>query len=166
VSPDPSATEPGAKGGASDSGGTARWMPRPVGAARVGRDRRHAFPGRRRRIAPTFTEDEYAAVVVAARGLGLTPSGFCAMAALAAAGSGMAIGTGAAGQREALAAVQAELAELRTSIVRVGTNLNQAVAALNSTGEAPVWLRHAVDRCARVLALVDDAASAVHRRLP
>ena len=67
---------------------------------------------------------------------------------------------------EALAEVQVELATLRTAVVRVGTNLNQAVAALHATGEAPVWLRHVVEQCGRALAAVDDAASRVHRRLP
>ena len=67
---------------------------------------------------------------------------------------------------EALAEAQVELATLRTAVVRVGTNLNQAVAALHATGEAPVWLRHVVEQCGRALAAIDDAASRVHRRLP
>jgi hypothetical protein len=67
---------------------------------------------------------------------------------------------------EALAALQAELADIRTAVVRVGTNLNQAMAAFNATGEAPVWLRHVVEACERVLRSVDEAASRIHRRLP
>ena len=47
-----------------------------------------------------------------------------------------------------------------------GKGLNQAVAALHATGEAPVWLRHVVEQCGRALAAIDDAASRVHRRLP
>jgi hypothetical protein len=59
-----------------------------------------------------------------------------------------------------------QLATLRTAVVRVGTNLNQAVAALNATGEAPVWLRQVVEQCGHALAAIDDTASRVHRRLP
>lgn len=66
---------------------------------------------------------------------------------------------------EALAQAQVELAALRTAVVRVGTNLNQAVAALHATGEAPVWLGQVVEQCGRALAAIDDAASRLHRRL-
>jgi hypothetical protein len=66
---------------------------------------------------------------------------------------------------EALAEAQVELAALRTAVVRVGTNLNQAVAALHAKGEAPVWLRHVVEQCGRALAAIDDTASHLHRRL-
>jgi hypothetical protein len=131
-----------------------------------------------RRVAPSFTADEYAVVMAAAARAGLTPTGFCAHAALALAETQLPpaviddpdgrprpthwIDTG---QVEALAALQAELADARTAVVRVGTNLTQAVAALNATGEAPTWLRHVVEACGRVLRTVDEAASRVHRRL-
>lgn len=149
------------------------------GAARSGRDRPHEFPGRRQRIAPSFTANEYATVASAAARVGLTPTGFCATAAVAMAKSTLAGAPTAAdgktvtvavpaldGARvEALAATQAELADLRTAVVRVGTNLNQAVAALHATGEAPTWLRRVVELCGHALRAVDEAASRVHRRL-
>jgi hypothetical protein len=145
-------------------------VPRDLGAARPGRHRDHLFPGRRLRIAPSFSAQEYAAVVAAAARIGLTPTGYCAHAALALAADPTApTEADGAGPNpavvEALAALQAELADARTAVVRVGTNLNQAVRAFNATGEAPVWLRHVVDLCARTLTALDAAASAIHRRL-
>ncbi len=125
---------------------------RPAGVARSGRDRRHQSPRRSRNITAAFTDAEYAALTAAARRLGLTPTGFCAQAALAAAvapANDAVPCLGADPRVEALAEAQVELATLRTAVVRVGTNLNQAVAALHATGEAPVWLRH----CGRAVRL-------------
>ena len=111
---------------------------RPAGVARSGRDRRHQSPRRRRNITAAFTDAEYAALAAAARRVGLTPTGFCAQAALAAAVAPTQTTTvpslGADPRVEALAQAQVELATLRTAVVRVGTNLNQAVAALHATG--------------------------------
>jgi hypothetical protein len=140
---------------------------RPAGVARSGRDRRHQSPRRSRNITAAFTDTEYTALASAARRLGLTPTGFCAQAALAAAVATDSVASlGADPGMEALAETQVELATLRTAVVRVGTNLNQAVAALHATAEAPVWLRHVVEQCGHALAAIDEAASQVHRRLP
>jgi hypothetical protein len=149
------------------------WPPPSSKAA--GRDRRAAAqprqvgvdraPGRGRTAA--FTDAEYAALAAAARRVGLTPTGFCAQAALAATTDpGLTSPGGPDPRVEAAAQVQVELAALRAAVTRVGTNLNQAVAALNARGEAPVWLRHVVEQCGRALGAVDEAASRVHRRLP
>jgi hypothetical protein len=141
---------------------------RRAGVARSGRDRRHQSPRRRRTITAAFTDAEYAALAAAARRVGLTPTGFCAQAALASAVSpanDTVAPLGADPLVEALAEAQVELAALRTAVVRVGTNLNQAVAALHAKGEAPVWLRHVVEQCGRALAAIDDTASHLHRRL-
>lgn len=152
--------------------------PKP-GRAQSGRHREHLFPGRPHRVAPSFTAAEYAAIAAAAVRAGLTPTGFCARAALALAetppsgdmtsepGGRRLPGQRLGGERvEALAALQAELVDTRTAVVRVGTNLNQAMAGFNATGEPPVWLRHVVEACGRVLRTVDEAASRIHRRLP
>jgi hypothetical protein len=152
--------------------------PRTPGEPLAGRHREHLFPARTRRVAPSFSAEEYQAVVAAARRVGLTPTGFCARAALTLA-SGLVPTPGSAtanqttrppvflpdARLEALARLQAELAAARTAVVRVGTNLNQAARVLNATGEAPVWLRHVAEVCARAVAAVDAAASMVHRRL-
>src|SRR2546430_254077 len=100
--------------------------PRPIGR---GRDRRHLYPGRTRRIAPTFTEQEFETVMAAAAAAGVTPTGFCGEATLAA-----ARGTPPASldpARETSAELQAELFEVRVAVGRIGVNLNQAMAAFN-----------------------------------
>jgi hypothetical protein len=134
---------------------------RPVGSR--GRDRRHLYPGRSRRVAPTFSAQEMADVEAAAAAAGVTPTGFCADAALAA-----ARGTPPASLdpvREGLAELQAQLFDARVAVGRIGTNLNQAVAAFNATGEAPDWLARAVQLCERRMARVDAAIALVDGRL-
>ncbi|MTK05436.1 hypothetical protein [Micromonospora sp. CP22] len=134
-----------------------------------GADRRHQFPGRRQRINLRLDEAEHSDVVTAANRAGLTPTGFCADAALAAARSTTAPGALIAGTgvtRAELAAMQRELFAARTAITRTGTNLNQATAALNATGEAPIWLDHAVKRCVQALDRLDALVADIDRRLP
>src|SRR5262245_31076580 len=95
-----------------------------------GRDRPHRSPGRPCRLSPRFSEEELAAVRSAAASVGMTPHGFCADAAIAAArGAPMALG--AAQDREALARLLRQLMAARTAVVRFGTNVNQAMAVLN-----------------------------------
>jgi hypothetical protein len=48
------------------------------------------------------------------------------------------------------------------AVNRIGTKLNQAVAALNATGEAPVWLEHIVVKSAKAVDAVDEVVSRVH----
>ena len=64
------------------------------------------------------------------------------------------------GERAALA----ELMSARVQVRRFGTNVNQAVAALNASGEAPEWLGQAVALAGRAVARVDEAAEALMRR--
>ena len=133
-----------------------------------GSDRRHQFPGRRQRVNLRFDDYEHRDVQLAAARAGLTTTGFCAHAALAAARGtaapgGLISGTGVT--RAELAALQRELFAARTAIVRTGTNLNQAMAAFNATGEAPGWLGRAVKRCERSLDLLDAIVTEIDRRL-
>ena len=55
----------------------------------------------------------------------------------------------------------AELLRLRLAIRRYAVNVNQAVAVLHSTGDAPVWLSRAVYGAHQ--AVVSAATSAVRR---
>ena len=128
------------------------------GAVVAARHRDHRFPGRGRRVTVRLGEEEYAAVVLAAGRAGLTPSGFVGRAALAAA-EGAAL-PGVSGERAALA----ELMSARVQVRRFGTNVNQAVAALNASGEAPEWLGQAVALAGRAVARVDEAAEALMRK--
>jgi hypothetical protein len=128
-----------------------------------GRDRRHHFPGRTHRLTPRFGSDELAAIEAAAARVGVTPTGFCAEAAVAA-----ARGTPPASldpAKETFAELQAELFDTRVAVGRIGTNLNQAVAALNATGEAPDWLGRAVALCEQRMDRLDEVIARVVRRL-
>ncbi|GAA4737667.1 hypothetical protein Prum_067950 [Phytohabitans rumicis] len=61
--------------------------------------------------------------------------------------------------------MQRELFAARTAVNRTGTNLNQAVAQVNSTGQPPVWLEHAVDRVGNAVRELDALVGRIHRRL-
>ncbi len=50
--------------------------------------------------------------------------------------------------------------------VRFDEEDNQAVAALNATGETPEWLAQAVQLTTRAVRRVDEAAEQLMRRLP
>jgi uncharacterized protein (DUF1778 family) len=59
----------------------------------------------------------------------------------------------------------AELFRVADLVRRAGTNLNQAVARLNSTGEPGADLGPSAAYCIRVLEHVDRAAELIRRRL-
>jgi hypothetical protein len=67
--------------------------------------------------------------------------------------------------RDELAEMQRDLFAARVAVNRAGTNLNQAVAAFNATGEPPVWLEHVVARVMKAVEELDRVESHVHRRL-
>ena len=58
-----------------------------------------------------------------------------------------------------------ELIQARLALRRYGVNVNQAVAAFNSGGPAPLWLEQAVAGSNRAVARVDEATTALTRRL-
>ena len=150
----------------SNASGNGRWagaqeQPAPPGAPVVAvalvvdppRHREHLLPGRPHRLRVSYSDAELAAVRAGAAQAGLTLAGFVAAAALAA----------AQGQpppappvsREAVA----ELAQAHRQVRRLGTNLNQAAAKLNSGQTPPVWLERAVALSARALVRVETAAA-------
>jgi hypothetical protein len=115
-------------------------------------------------LTPRFTEAELAAVQAAAASIGMTANGFCADSAVAAA-HGAPLVFADAQRREELARLQRRLFEARTAVNRFGTNVNQAVAALNATGEMPEWLGQAVRLAGRVVVRLDEVIAEVDRRL-
>lgn len=133
-----------------------------TGAGR-GRDRRHLYPGRSRRAAPTFTEQEWADIAAAAAAAGIPRPGSAARRLWPP--PGVTRRRRWTPTREGLAAPQAELFDAVVAVNRIGTNLNQAVAALNATGEAPDWLAQAVALCERRMARLDEVVAGVDRRL-
>jgi hypothetical protein len=64
--------------------------------------------------------------------------------------------------REALVELMAAAGLVR----RAGTNLNQAVARLNATGQRGEDLLPAAQMCARVIRRLDQAAEQVRRNVP
>jgi hypothetical protein len=127
--------------------------------ARRGRDRDHLASGRRRRLFLRYSEGEFGEVAEAARRAGLTPTGYAAEAALAAARGGQSP------RQEPWREALAELIDARTQVRRFGSNVNQAVRALNASGEPPEGLNRAVDVTARAVEAVDRAAADLVRRL-
>ena len=125
-----------------------------------GRDRQHHLPGRAHQLKLRYSEQELADVAAAAERSGLTPSGYAAEAALAAARESEP--PAAEPWRQALV----EVMEARTQVRRFGTNVNQAVRALNATGEPPEWLARAVAFAASAVEQLDEAATRLARRLP
>ncbi len=128
------------------------------GTVTVTRHRSHRSPGRQRAVQVRFDEDEFAAIETAAGRAGLTPTGYVGAAALAAAREVTV--PAPARTQQALAELVAARAQLR----RFGANVNQAVAALNSTGQPPQWLAQAVTLTARAVTRVDEAAEQLMRR--
>ncbi len=126
--------------------------------AAAARHRDHQFPGRGRRVTVRLDDEELAAIERAAERAGLTPTGYVGAVALAAANSIAA--PAPARTQQALAELVAARAQLR----RFGTNVNQAVAALNSTGQPPEWLAQAVALTSRAVTRVDAAAEQLMRR--
>lgn len=129
-----------------------------VGAVEMAaRHRPHRFPGREHVVKVRYDDQEFQALASAARGAGLTVSGFLAGAGLAA----------ASGVRPPASAVDrpllAELLALRTAINRYGVLVNQALAAWHSSGVAPVWLQQASDGALRAVQQVDEATAQLVR---
>jgi uncharacterized protein (DUF1778 family) len=106
------------------------------------------------------TEEEFALITEAARRAGLTPTGYTAEAALAAARDAIPP------QPEPWREVLAELLASRSQVRRLGANVNQAVRVLHSTGEPPEALARAVRAATDAVAHLDRIAADLARRLP
>src|SRR5215472_821479 len=140
-------------------------MSQSVPAARPGRataaGRRSREASRRgRRVEFTLTDGEFADLDAAASLAGLSRGAYAAQAAMAVARGG--------GNRAAVPLREA-LVELMTAaglVRRVGTNLNQAVARLNATGQRGDDLLPAAQFCVRVIRRLDEAAEHVRRNVP
>jgi uncharacterized protein (DUF1778 family) len=124
--------------------------------ARTGRDRRHLYPGRARAVNARFTDEEYAELVNAADLAGLTPTGFCAQAALDAARAVDALLDRA--EYQTLGALQAELFQARVTINQLRGALSNHLDR-SSTGDHD----EIIARTRRTAAGVDDIISRIHR---
>jgi len=109
------------------------------------------------RVNIALDDAENAIVTAAAGAAGLTRAGYAAIATVAAASQG------ATPELDPMRAAVAELLAARTAVNRIGGNLNQATAALNATGAAPVWLGDVVAIVARTIERVDAAVGELRR---
>jgi hypothetical protein len=116
------------------------------------RHRRHQLPGRNRRVLLRLSEAEYDDLARASEGSGLTPTGFAAQAALTAA-KGREIP-----EHGPLRLALVAFMQSRTQLRKVGVNLNQAVAQLNTTGEVHAAMERIVERVEEAVARNDAAA--------
>jgi hypothetical protein len=134
--------------------------------ARAGRRyRRRSSTSREYRLTPRFNDEELARIEAAAEAAAMTLTGYCAMAVVAAAGGEHSEMLAGLPSEDELGEMQRELYAARVAVNKAGTNLNQAVAQLNATGEPPVWLDHAVERSMRAVEQVDAVVSRIHQRL-
>ena len=128
--------------------------------AGAGRRRSPQAAPRPRLVKFFLTEEELAQLDEAAGQAGLARGAFAAEVTMAAArGRSARI---SAPLREALV----ELMSASGLVRRVGTNLNQAVARLNATGQRGDDLLPAAQLCVRVIRRLDEAAEHVRRNVP
>ena len=132
-------------------------------AARGPRDRTHHTTRRPHAVLVRLSEDEKQLIDTAAAAAQLTPTGYTAKAAVEAASAGQA--PTAAGTGEDLRELQRELFAARRALNMIGSNLNQAAAAANSTGELPDSAADTVRLCAAAVARLDEVTARIHRRL-
>jgi hypothetical protein len=122
----------------------------------VRRRSRQAVP-RPKTVQFSLTEEEFADVSAAADRLALARGAYAAEVVLAAAREKPS--TASSPLREALI----ELMTAAGLVRRAGTNLNQAVAKLNATGQSGADLVPAAEFCVRVIRRLDEAAEQVRR---
>jgi hypothetical protein len=125
----------------------------------VRRRSRQAVP-RPKTVQFSLTQEEFDHVSRAAAHAGIARGAFAAEVTLAAAGGAQA--RTASPLREVLDELMAAAGLVR----RIGTNLNQAVAKLNATGQRSEDLLPAVGFCVRAIQRLDEAAEQVRRNVP
>ncbi len=108
----------------------------------------------------SLTQEEFDQLSSAATRAGMARGAFAAEVTLAAASGAQA--RTASPLRETLD----ELMEAAGLVRRIGTNLNQAVAKLNATGQPSDDLLPAAEFCVRVVQRMDEAAEQVRRSIP
>ena len=131
-----------------------------TGVSGQGRRRARQPLPRTRRVEFTLTGEEYAVIEAAARRAGLARRAYIAQAALTAAGNG-----GSLGDRDSLRRALIELMRAAGLVRRIGTNINQAVAKLNATGQPAGDLPGYAAGTNRHADHIDEVADAVRKAL-
>ena len=129
-------------------------------ASTVRRRRSRQAVSRPKVVQFSLTEEEFEEVSASAAQSGMARGAFAAEATLAAARGVSA--RASSPLREALVELMAAAGLVR----RVGTNLNQAVARLNATGQRSDDLLPAAQFCVRVIRRLDEAAEQLRRSVP
>ena len=132
-----------------------------TGVSGQGRRRARQPVPRIRRVEFTLTSEEYAVVIAAAGHAGLARRAYAAQAALAAAANGRPIS-----DQESFGQVLIELMRAAELVRRIATNLNQAVAKLNATGQPAGDLPGYAAESIRRADHIDQVADAVRKALP
>jgi hypothetical protein len=138
------------------------------GRPRRGRYRRHLPVARSNRIHLRFDANEHDDIAAAARRSGLTPTGFCADAALAAARrlAGPAeLVAGPGLTRFELAVFQRELFIVRAAAMTVAERVADAVRAVEASDQAPPWLVQVVSDCQLTIGRLDSVVLEIDGRL-
>ena len=125
-----------------------------------GRRRARQPVPRTRRVEVTLTGEEYTVIEAAARRAGLARRAYIAQAVLAAAATG-----GPPGDREPLRRVLIELMRAAGLVRRIGTNISQAAAKLNATGEPAGDLPGYAAGTIRRAGHIDEVADAARKAL-
>ncbi len=131
-----------------------------AGVRRQGRRRARQPVPRTRRVEVTLTGEEYAVIDAAARRAGLARRAYIAQAVLAAVADG-----GPIVGREPLRRALVELMRAAGLVRRIGTNISQAAAKLDATGQPagdlPGYAAATIRRADRI----DEVAGAVRKAL-
>jgi hypothetical protein len=133
-----------------------------AGGRPTGRRQRHSST-RGRFVKASFHEAEHAQVRAAAARAGMTPAGYVAEAALAAARGEHSSGPG--GITEEFRSALLEVAMARSHAGWIGTLLHQAVKELRASGKPPGELLPIAEECQRKLLVMERATEAVRKRL-
>jgi hypothetical protein len=122
--------------------------------------RSYQTPRREYGVRFVVSAHEHAILSAAAQREGLALGAFAAQAAMAAAQARFRP------EYAVLRELLAELMHASGQVRRIGVNLNQAVAALHSTGSPPEHLAMYAHAASKVVNRLDSAAEAVRARLP
>jgi hypothetical protein len=109
-----------------------------------------------------LTEEEFEQVSTAAARAGLARGAFAAETVLAAIHGTRVSAAAGSPLKDALI----ELMSAAGLVRRIGTNLNQAVARLNATGQRGDDLLPAAQFCVRVIRRLDETADQLRRSIP
>jgi hypothetical protein len=121
--------------------------------------RAYERPGRRHKMLVRLSDEEKRLIDAAARQAQLTPTGYTAKAAVAAASADAGVSSGD------LRELQRELFAARRAVNMFASNVNQAATAYNAADKLPDWVDDAVQLTAAAVSRLDEVTARIDRRL-